>query len=235
MRDSSTTWSSFRLRKAWNTSCSGAAVGYAATTPPHWLSWRAPQGFRRATARDSPSPGTPSTRTPGCIISLTHSPTHGRSHLVTKLKAVTAGGATRFLSVKNALPKCSCEFIAVHDGARPLISTEDIDRVLTDAANYGASIAAAPVTDTIKICAGNLVDSTPDRDTLYAAQTPQAFRRELYLSCVDRLGTRAESLTDDSALLEACGEEVHITAVTACNMKVTRPQDLAIAAAVLRR
>lgn len=92
-----------------------------------------------------------------------------RSHLVTKLKAVTAGGATRFLSVKNALPKCSCEFIAVHDGARPLISTEDIDRVLTDAANYGASIAAAPVTDTIKICAGNLVDSTPDRDTLYAA------------------------------------------------------------------
>jgi 2-C-methyl-D-erythritol 4-phosphate cytidylyltransferase len=155
-----------------------------------------------------------------------------RSHLVTKLKAVTAGGATRFLSVKNALPKCSCEFIAVHDGARPLISTEDIDRVLTDAANYGA---AAPVTDTIKICAGNLVDSTPDRDTLYAAQTPQAFRRELYLSCVDRLGTRAESLTDDSALLEACGEEVHITAVTACNMKVTRPQDLAIAAAVLRR
>ena len=158
-----------------------------------------------------------------------------RSHLVTKLKAVTTGGATRFLSVKNALPKCSCEFIAVHDGARPLISPEDIDRVLTDAANYGASIAAAPVTDTIKICAGNLVDSTPDRDTLYAAQTPQAFRRELYLSCVDRLGARAESLTDDSALLEACGEEVHITAVTACNMKVTRPQDLAIAAAVLRR
>ena len=70
---------------------------------------------------------------------------------------------------------------------------------------------------------------------LYAAQTPQAFRRELYLSCVERLGSRADELTDDSSLLEACGEEVHITPVTACNMKVTRPQDLAIAAAVLRR
>lgn len=159
-----------------------------------------------------------------------------RSHLVTKLKAVTTGGETRSLSVKNALPECSCEFIAIHDGARPLISTADIDRVLTDAVNYGASIAAAPATDTIKVCSGNMtVDSTPDRNTLYAAQTPQAFRRELYLSCVDRLGARADLLTDDSALLEACGEEVHITAVTACNMKVTRPQDLAIAAAVLRR
>lgn len=158
-----------------------------------------------------------------------------REHLVTKLKTVTTGGATRFLSVKNALSECTCDYIAIHDGARPLISTEDIDRVLNDAVNYGASIAAAPVTDTIKKCSNGLIENTPDRSTLYAAQTPQAFRRELYLSCADRLGSRAEQLTDDSALLELCGEEVHITPVTACNMKVTRPQDLAIAAAVLRR
>lgn len=158
-----------------------------------------------------------------------------RRHFVTKLKAVTTGGATRFLSVKNALPECSCEYIAIHDGARPLILTEDIDRVLSDAVKYGAAIAAAPVTDTIKKCSGGVIESTPDRSTLYAAQTPQAFRKALYLSCADRLGRRAETLTDDSALLELCGEQVHITAVTACNMKVTRPQDLTIAAAVLRR
>lgn len=158
-----------------------------------------------------------------------------REHLVTKLKTVTIGGATRFLSVKNALSECSCEYIAIHDGARPLITTEDIDRVLNDAMNYGASIAAAPVTDTIKKCSNGMVENTPDRSVLYAAQTPQAFRRELYISCVERLGSRAEGLTDDSALLELCGEDVHITPVTACNMKVTRPQDLAIAAAVLRR
>lgn len=156
---------------------------------------------------------------------------------ITKLKAAVHGGATRFLSVKNALTQVSgeCSYIAIHDGARPLISTVDVDRVLNDAVRYGASIAAAPVTDTIKQADGGTITSTPDRSTLYAAQTPQAFRRELYLSCMERLGCRAEQLTDDSALLELCGEPVHITPVTACNMKVTRPQDLAIAEAVLRR
>lgn len=156
---------------------------------------------------------------------------------VTKLKTAVHGGATRFLSVKNALAQVSadCTHIAIHDGARPLISTEDIDRVLNDAAEYNAAIAAAPVTDTIKQTSDGVITSTPDRSALYAAQTPQAFLKSLYLSCVERLGSRAEELTDDSALLELCGEQVHITPVTACNMKVTRPQDLAIAEAVLRR
>lgn len=156
---------------------------------------------------------------------------------ITKLKAAVHGGATRFLSVKNALEYVSAgyAYIAIHDGARPLISTADIDRVLTDAVQYGSAIAAAPVTDTIKQVSGGAITSTPDRSTLYAAQTPQAFRRELYASCMEKLGSRAEELTDDSALLELCGEPVHITPVTACNMKVTRPEDLAIAEAVLRR
>ena len=156
---------------------------------------------------------------------------------VTKLKTAVHGGTTRFLSVKNALAQVSadCTHIAIHDGARPLISTEDVDRVLRDAAEYNAAIAAAPVTDTIKQTSDGVITSTPDRIALYAAQTPQAFLKSLYLSCVERLGSRAEELTDDSALLELCGEQVHITPVTACNMKVTRPQDLAIAEAVLRR
>lgn len=156
---------------------------------------------------------------------------------ITKLKTAVCGGATRFLSVKNALTEVSDEYayISIHDGARPLISTEDIDRVLNDAAAYGAAIAAAPVTDTIKQTDGGVITSTPDRSRLYAAQTPQAFRKELYLSCMEKLGERANGLTDDSALAELCGEPVHITSVTACNMKVTRPQDLAIAEAVLRR
>ena len=152
---------------------------------------------------------------------------------VDKLRAVTAGGSTRALSVKRALEQVSpeCGYI----GARPLIPTEDIDRVLSDAVEFGGAIAAAPVTDTIKQCSGGFVGSTPDRSALYAAQTPQAFRKELYLSCLERLGSRAESLTDDSSLLELCGEQVHITPVTACNMKITRPQDIAIAEAVLRQ
>lgn len=158
-----------------------------------------------------------------------------QNHLVTKLKTVVSGGASRAASVMNALVECSCGHIAIHDGARPLISTEDIDRVLCDAAEYGAAIAAAPVNDTIKVCSGGNVGSTPDRSTLYAAQTPQAFRRELYISCVTRLGSRADSVTDDSMVLELCGEKVHVTPVTACNLKITRPEDLLIAQAVLRR
>ncbi len=156
---------------------------------------------------------------------------------VDKFRAVAAGGSTRALSVKKALDKVSpeCGYIAIHDGARPLIPTEDIDRVLSDAVEFGGAIAAAPVTDTIKQCSGGFVGSTPDRSALFAAQTPQAFQKALYLSCLERLGDRAESLTDDSALLELCGEQVHITPVTACNMKITRPQDIAIAEAVLRQ
>ena len=89
---------------------------------------------------------------------------------ITKLKAAVHGGATRFLSVKNALKYVSAgyAYIAIHDGARPLISTADIDRVLTDAVQYGSAIAAAPVTDTIKQVSGGAITSTPDRSTLYA-------------------------------------------------------------------
>ncbi len=158
-----------------------------------------------------------------------------RNHGVTKLKAAIAGGATRFLSVKNALEQVSkdCTHIAVHDGARPLISTADIDRVLADAVKYDAAIAAVPATDTVKTAAANgFVESTPPREKLYYAQTPQAFSKKLYTDCVKKLGAAAESLTDDSALIEKCGGYVRITELTSCNMKITRPDDLAAANAI---
>ncbi len=154
---------------------------------------------------------------------------------VTKLKCVVSGGATRFLSVKNALARVSegCGFIAIHDGARPLITTAEIDRVLADAVQHGAAIAAAPATDTVKSSAdGAFIDDTPDRKALYYAQTPQAFRKALYLDCVDRLGAEAENLTDDSALIERCGGRVKLTMINGCNMKITRPDDLAAANAI---
>ena len=96
---------------------------------------------------------------------------------ITKLKAAVHGGATRFLSVKNALEYVSAgyAYIAIHDGARPLISTADIDRVLTDAVQYGSAIAAAPVTDTIKQVSGG---STPPRPRRRSAGsfTPPAWK-----------------------------------------------------------
>lgn len=157
-----------------------------------------------------------------------------RIYGVTKLKAVTAGGATRFLSVKNALCKVSDEadYIAIHDGARPLIQTEDIERVIADAVKYGASIAATPASDTVKISADGFVKSTPPRETLWYAQTPQIFSKKLYIDCVNNLGDKADSVTDDSSILEMCGERVFITEITTNNMKMTRPDDITAAQAI---
>ncbi len=158
-----------------------------------------------------------------------------RNFGVTKLKAVTAGGETRMLSVKNALESVSAraDFIAVHDGARPLISTEDLDRVLSDAERYDAAIAAAPSSDTIKVVGSNgFIEETVPRKKTYCAQTPQVFRRELYTECLEKLGSRAADVTDDSSIVEMCGKYVKITEIRSCNMKITRPEDLEMANAV---
>ena len=154
---------------------------------------------------------------------------------VEKFAAVVAGGKTRFHSVVNALERVSpeAEFIAIHDGARPLIETEDIERVFADAEKYNAAIAAAPVTDTIKeVSSDGVVEKTVPRSKLYAAQTPQVFRKKLYLSCLERLGKTAENVTDDSSILELCGEYVKITEISCTNFKITCPDDLVAAAAV---
>ncbi len=158
-----------------------------------------------------------------------------RNFGVTKLKAVTAGGETRMLSVKNALELISprTDFIAVHDGARPLITTEDIDRVISDAERYDAAIAAAPAADTIKVVGSNgFIEETVPRKKTYCAQTPQIFRKELYKECLEKLGSRAANVTDDSSILEMCGKYVKITETESCNMKITRPDDLEMANAV---
>lgn len=158
-----------------------------------------------------------------------------RNFGVTKLAAVVAGGETRFKSVINALEQVSpkAEFIAIHDGARPLIDTEDIERVFADAEKYNAAVAAAPAADTVKIVAQNgFIEETVPRAKLYYAQTPQVFRRKLYLSCLEKAGQRAETATDDSSILEMCGEYVRITEIVRSNLKITRPDDLVAAAAI---
>lgn len=158
-----------------------------------------------------------------------------RNYGVTKLKAAVGGGATRALSVKAAL-ECVSEdiaYVAVHDGARPLITTDEIDRVLRDAEEYGAAIGAVKATDTVKVSdADGFVEATPPRETLYYAQTPQAFSKALYLECLEALGDRIENATDDSSIFEMCGKRVKLTEICCCNMKITRPDDLAAAQAI---
>ena len=159
-----------------------------------------------------------------------------RSFGVSKLAAVTAGGKTRMQSVRSCLERVSSEadYIAIHDGARPLIETEEIERVFADAEKHGAAIAAVPAVDTIKeVGSGGLVESTPPRGNLYYAQTPQVFLKELYLSCLAKADrTMADKVTDDAGLLEMCGERVKVTEISGCNMKITRPEDLIAAQAL---
>lgn len=152
---------------------------------------------------------------------------------VKKLSCVVCGGKTRFESVKNALSAAdkSCDFIAVHDGARPLIDEKDIERVFADAEKFGAAIAACRAVDTVKVVdESGFIVNTPPRENLYYAQTPQAFRRDLFEKCAEKIGER--EVTDDASVLELCGERVKITEISSCNMKITRLDDLAAARAV---
>lgn len=159
-----------------------------------------------------------------------------REYGVSKLAAVIAGGDTRMQSVRNCLGAVSSEadYIAVHDGARPLIETPEIERVFADAEKHKASIAAVPAVDTIKKVKDGAVESTPQRGGLYYAQTPQVFLKELYLSCLEKAAGAADKVTDDASILEMCGERVWITEINGCNMKITRPEDLIMAEALYR-
>lgn len=156
---------------------------------------------------------------------------------VTKLKAVTAGGKSRAESVCRALAAVSpeAEYIAIHDGARPLITVDEAERVFDDAQRYSAAIAAVRATDTVKKAQGGVISQTLPREELWYAQTPQVFRAELYRECLEKLGGDIAALTDDSSLAEACGVSVHLTEISCCNMKITRPDDLAAAEAIYRQ
>lgn len=161
-----------------------------------------------------------------------------RNFGVTKLAAVVAGGETRMESVRKCMEFVSpkADYIAVHDGARPLIEAEDIEKVFSDAEKYNAAVAAARAVDTIKIVGSNgFIEKTPPRENLFYAQTPQVFQKKLLLSCLEKVDkTLAANATDDSSILEMCGEYVKITEISGCNMKITRPEDLIAANAVFR-
>lgn len=150
-----------------------------------------------------------------------------------KLIAVCSGGATRQQSAQNGLAAVpqDCTLLAIHDGARPLLREDVLLRVLRDAEKYGAATAAVPVKDTVKTAtADGFVDNTPPRSILQLVQTPQAFRTDLYRKA---LAAAKEEYTDDCQLLEACGMPVRLTEGSYSNIKITTPEDLRIAGALL--
>jgi 2-C-methyl-D-erythritol 4-phosphate cytidylyltransferase len=149
-----------------------------------------------------------------------------------KVQAICLGGPRRQDSVREGLERLSgCEWAIIHDGARPLVSPELILCGLKEAQERGAAVAAVPVKDTLKIVSDDLeVETTPNRSTLWAVQTPQVFRYHLILEAYRRATGEA---CDDATLLERLGHRVKIYMGAYDNIKVTTAEDLAIAEALL--
>lgn len=156
---------------------------------------------------------------------------------ITKLAACTVGGATRQESVINGIKMISkeSELVAVHDGARPLVRPEHIEKVIKDASVFGGATLGVPVKDTIKSVDGGLIVDTPPRSSLYITQTPQIFKRELYFEGVDFALEHGLDFTDDCQLVEAIGGKVAMTVGDYTNIKITTPEDISIAEVLLRQ
>lgn len=153
-----------------------------------------------------------------------------------KVRALTGGGAERADSVKNGIAECDerTTHYAIHDGARPLISGEDITAVVNEAFKCGAAALGTYVTDTIKVVnENNEIVSTPARSELRAVQTPQVFEKELYLRALENAVNNNEPVTDDCKLIESLGEKVRIVLGSETNIKLTTQNDIKIAKAIL--
>ena len=152
-----------------------------------------------------------------------------------KVTAVVAGGSNRQQSVSNGLNALSgtVRLVAIHDGARPLITDQVIDRTVRAANTYGAAAPFVPVKDTIKEVGGGLVKSTPDRNTLRAVQTPQVFDFDLLRGALRKATEAGAELTDDCSAVERLGMKVKVVEGDERNLKVTTPMDLKIARMLL--
>lgn len=157
-----------------------------------------------------------------------------RSHLALLNIELCEGGAERSDSVQAALQqvKPEAEFVAIHDAARPLISKLWIDDVFAAAKQYGAAILAQKVTSTVKqVNEEGRITATIPRNQLWLAQTPQVFRRKDLLAAISV--RRTAQPTDEAQMLEEAGQSIHVVECSACNLKITTPDDLRMAHALI--
>ncbi len=151
-------------------------------------------------------------------------------------KSVEGGSCRQDSAAKGFLASSdSYSFISVHDGARPLITPDEIDGVNREAFACGSAICATKVKDTVKIADGNgFVEKTLDRSSLVAVSTPQTFSKQIYGEMVEKFGDCFEKFTDDSGMAEALGYKVKLFFCSYSNIKITTPEDLSIAEELLR-
>jgi len=155
-----------------------------------------------------------------------------------KVKRVIAGGATRAQSVRRGLESIAdANIIAIHDGVRPFVTPDEIDRVVQAAEQNEAAILTAPVSDTIKRIEANRIVETLPRAELRRALTPQCFRFALIKRAyqdLDALEAEGRDVTDDSLLIERLGIEVVSVEGSARNIKITTQEDLALGEAIMK-
>ena len=161
---------------------------------------------------------------------------------LSKVTKIVAGGRERYDSVYEGLCATDAEYVLIHDGARPVLTSDLIDRMIQGVETTGACIAAMPVKDTIKLLDEHKqVASTPDRKHLWMVQTPQCFARTLLeesyeiLKCKQKAGENVPDITDDAMIVEyATGKKITLVEGAYTNLKITTPEDLAVAEIFLK-
>jgi 2-C-methyl-D-erythritol 4-phosphate cytidylyltransferase len=154
-----------------------------------------------------------------------------------KVQAVVAGGPMRQVSVMNGLAALGEEvrLIAVHDGGRPCVTPDLIGETIKAARKHGSGVAATKITDTIKeVDRGMVVSRTVDRTKLWAVQTPQTFRSDLLVEAYAQVTKKGLVVTDEASAVELSGQDVHLVPAPWSNIKITTPDDLALAATILK-
>lgn len=155
----------------------------------------------------------------------------------TKVRKIVAGGTHRQTSVLNGLAEISDEadLVAVHDGARPCVTSALITETLRSARQYGSGVAAVKITDTVKeVEKGVIISRTIDRTKLWRVQTPQAFKRELLEKAFAVVRKKKLTVTDEASAVELIHRSVRLVPASSSNIKITTPDDLVLAAALMR-
>lgn len=157
---------------------------------------------------------------------------------ITKLSKVIKGGATRLQSVYNAAVEVSdkTDILLVHDAARPLVTSLDIDNVINSVVKHKAAAAANIMKDTVKKVKDNLAIETVDRNELVTVQTPQGADKALLLAALKKAVENEDgTVTDECSALEKIGVQPFMCPCSSCNVKITYPEDLFIANAIYDR
>lgn len=175
------------------------------------------------------------------IVLVVHEEEMERTHSLLRLLGTNKirlqiGGKERHHSVLAGLSNLSDQVthVLIHDGARPFVSKELIQRLIAEVRHKDAVIPAIPVKDTIKVVQNGRITNTPDRQGLWAAQTPQAFSLALLQEAYRKLEVESLRVTDDASILEQAGYTVYTIEGEGTNIKITSPEDLLYGEAILR-